>query len=103
MDNKYKNRAWRVISASLAWVVALGLASCARWHPTQPEGASMRQRTLLDADWRFHRGEPVSTNQITEAVYDDAQWQQVQLPHDYQLDGVYDPTNSRRCGYLPTD
>jgi beta-galactosidase len=61
----------------------------------------LRQRTMLDADWRFHRGEVASSNAVLAAEYDDRSWQPVNVPHDYVLDGTFSETNSRNHGYLP--
>jgi beta-galactosidase len=75
-------------------------------------GSTLRQRTLLDADWRFHRGDVASSNEVISASFDrEGTWERVQLPHDYQLDGKYEPdppgttrtTDSRRRGYLPVE
>ena len=81
-------------------------------HAAQPGNASLRQRTLMDADWRFHRGEVTSSNQVLSATYDgEGSWERARLPHDYQLDGKYEPdpgsqgkvTEARRRGYLPVE
>ena len=58
---------------------------------------------LLDADWRFYFGEVAASNQVIAKDYDDAQWKLVQVPHDYGLDGAYDPANPRQGGYLPSE
>jgi beta-galactosidase len=82
------------------------------WPAAKPASASLRQRTLLDADWKFHRGEVASSNEVIVTSYaGEASWEPVQLPHDYQLDGKYEPetagtgktTDSRRRGYLPVE
>ncbi|HEX3717430.1 MAG TPA: glycoside hydrolase family 2 TIM barrel-domain containing protein [Verrucomicrobiae bacterium] len=59
---------------------------------------------MLDADWLFHRGEVSNSNEVIQANFDDHGWQQVNLPHDYVLDGtyVYSPERwTRGHGYLP--
>ena len=94
--------------AILVAVALTGLSSCSS-QPVQPADtitgkATLRQRTLLDADWLFHPGDVVSSNAVIAASYDDRQWQPVQLPHDYVLDGAgssYSSTNDRSHGYLP--
>jgi beta-galactosidase len=65
----------------------------------------VRERTLLDSDWMFHAGDVSSNdqNQVTSPGYDDRQWKRIDVPHDYGLDAAYNPTNSRRNGYLPMD
>jgi len=62
---------------------------------------NLPRQQKLDANWRFHRGEIGQTNQIVRMDYDDSQWQAVNVPHDYVLDGTYDPAKDRSHGYLP--
>ena len=57
----------------------------------------------MDAGWLFHRGDVSSSNEVISIAYDDNQWQRVQIPHDYVLDGKYDSTNERKQGYLPVE
>ena len=102
------NRVFRLLGFLLAGGALLGLVSCAS-RPVQPAAAEtkLRQRTLLDADWRFHRGDVAASNEVIAANFDDQQWQRIHLPHDYVLDGTYaDSTDSsdhqvRNHGYLP--
>jgi beta-galactosidase len=97
-----------VISRSLwgvlaAFVFLTGCASSSRdlMAKRAAPPAHLRERTLLDADWRFHRGDVPSAEQVVAPGYDDAQWQQVHLPHDYVLDETYSDKNARSQGYLP--
>ena len=49
-----------------------------------------REVVSLDADWKFHLGD------ITNAVnpsYDDHDWRRVDVPHDYVVEGTFNPTN----------
>ena len=80
---------------------------------------SIRQRLLLDADWRFHRGDtpplpPLTshgdTYDFSKAVrgrgpaaleYYDLNWETVRLPHDFVVGGVPDPNLNEAQGYLP--
>jgi len=78
--------------------------------------AAPRQVTSLDFDWRFHRGdipgvlaEP-STNQnlspkpeILAPAYDDSAWQRVNVPHDYIVEGTFDPKAESQHDYLPVE
>jgi beta-galactosidase len=92
-------------------VTALGFFFCVSLHAA-PNSEGLRQRTLIDADWRFHRGEVTSSNEVIATSFEaEKSWERVQLPHDYQLDGKYEPdpqgttktTDSRRRGYLPVE
>ena len=97
----HSNYVSRVIVAILAGAAIVGLSSCSSL-PAKPADTSPRQRTLLDAGWLFHPGDVSSNGQPSEAGYGDTQWQRVDLPHDYGLDGSYSSTNARNHGYLPT-
>lgn len=61
----------------------------------------MRGHALLDADWRFHRGDITPAESALAIAYDDASWQHVHLPHDYVLDEKYSEKEARSQGYLP--
>lgn len=87
------------VSIALTSAAATLITSCAT--PQHAGGAvALHQRTLLDADWFFHRGDVDDSNAVIAANFDDHQWQPIHLPHDYILDGAYDPTNARNHGYL---
>lgn len=46
---------------------------------------------------------PEISLEATAANYDDATWSKVELPHDYVVEGVFDPKADRSHGYLPVD
>ena len=95
-------------SASLAHVTApangqsVGLTTSA----TGP-----RRHELLDANWRFqallakpaaHTPAAMVTDVLQAAVnFDDSTWRVVQLPHDYIVEGPYNPKASKSHGFLP--
>src|ERR1017187_1108648 len=45
----------------------------------------------LDADWRFHLGD---LTQASNPAYDDHDWRRVDVPHDYVVEGTFNPTNA---------
>ncbi|MBN1491275.1 MAG: DUF4982 domain-containing protein [Phycisphaerae bacterium] len=63
-------------------------------------GAGPRCRELFDFDWRFHAGDAPDASQ---SDFDDAAWQPVDLPHDWQIAGSFDEAtpDGVACGYLP--
>ena len=98
IENKYH----RLFIVLLASAIGVGLASCS-FRPVQRTSASQPEKKLLDAGWLFHRGE-ISGNDhdlVAATGFADSQWQSVNLPHDYVLDGTYNSTNERNHGYLP--
>jgi beta-galactosidase len=76
--------------------------------------ATSRQITSLDFDWRFHRGDlpgvSVSSNapasppaQLLATAYDDSSWQKVNIPHDYIIEGTFDPKAENQHACLPVE
>ncbi len=92
----------QLIGVILIGAAIVGLSSCAS-HPAKTESTKLRQHTLIDADWSFHRGDVSSNEDVVSANYDDHAWQRVNLPHDYVLDGSYSSNNVRNHGYLPLE
>jgi beta-galactosidase len=94
------------ITVVLTGFAAIGLCSCSKSPSTPADGTNQtsqasapseaptsatgttRQRTLLDTNWQFHLGDLPQSEAIAPAN-DDSQWQQVDVPHDYVLDGKY--------------
>jgi beta-galactosidase len=66
-----------------------------------PATAAERAVTSLDAGWRFRRGEAAGAEQ---RGFDDAAWRTVDVPHDWSIEGPYDPQApaGRGGGYLPS-
>lgn len=81
--------------------------------------ASVRQILSLDPAWKFHLGDiaaPVPTDKHIAAYmankagwargaakpdYDDSDWRTVDLPHDWSIEGPFDPKNYIDNGFLP--
>ena len=81
-------------------------------------GNRSRQKLLLDAAWKFHLGDidsPLPNKHIAaymlnkagyargaaRGTYDDSDWREVDLPHDWSVEGSFDPTNHVNAGFLP--
>jgi beta-galactosidase len=78
--------------------------------------AAPRHITSLDSDWRFHRGDiegvvlARSTNaafsvtpQFLSSGFDDSSWQRINVPHDYIVDGAFDPKAETQHASLPVE
>ena len=57
---------------------------------------AQRSETLLEKDWKFHRGEAEGAFQCS---YDDSSWQDVTVPHDWAIYGPF----SRDIDLQPND
>ena len=104
---------WLVAAALVA--VALGAVLAAQ---TDPKVIESREVLSLDYGWRFHLGdiEPpgLKTHDQTyenakagEAwgaaapEYNDSSWREVDLPHDWAIEGPFDPNANVSQGYRP--
>jgi beta-galactosidase len=71
-------------------ICALCMLACI-WLCLGAFGAeSPRAFVSLDSDWHFRLGD------VPEAInpaYDDHQWRRVDVPHDYVVEGAFEPTN----------
>lgn len=78
--------------------------------------AQGRQTTSLDFNWRFHRGDIPGVSldsthrsrdregaDVLSPSMDDASWQIVNIPHDYIVEGAFDPKADEAHGYLPVE
>lgn len=60
--------------------------------------ATASPRRSFNDDWRFHKGEALGAE---AASYDDADWRSLRLPHDWAIEGPFEPKYNARCGGLP--
>jgi beta-galactosidase len=107
------------------WVLAgaialcLSVSKCGFAETRVPgEAASGRQRLSLDRGWLFHLGDiPFPVIQGQAATYesakagrawgaaaqdhDDSNWRVLNLPHDWAVEGPFDPNQNLAQGYRP--
>lgn len=79
---------------------------------------SPRETLSLDRGWRFHRGDVAAPKIITHnqtydstkagaaqgaaaIKFDDEDWRQLDLPHDFVVEGPFDPNENVDQGYRP--
>jgi beta-galactosidase len=80
--------------------------------------STSRQVLSLDPGWKFHLGDissPLSNRHIAAYMankagwargaakpqFDDSDWADVDLPHDWSIEGTFDPDNHVDSGFLP--
>lgn len=78
----------------------LTVSACSSDKPAQSEG-EVRTRVSFDFDWKFFLGDVPAAK---DAVFDDAQWRSLNVPHDWSIEGEYDKNNPAGIagGFLPT-
>jgi beta-galactosidase len=88
------------------------------------DASSPRSRESLNADWRFERGDPegagdslnykrlkaglldpsnadVPTVEFAEPAFDDGEWREIDLPHDWGIEGPFDQALPGENAKLP--
>ncbi len=56
------------------------------------------RRIDFDADWRFFKGDAPGAE---APAFDDSKWRQLTLPHDWAIEGPFDPNLNPHTGALP--
>jgi len=60
--------------------------------------ASSERRISFNDGWRFLKG---ATDGAEKPDFDDSQWREVRLPHDWAIEGPFDPKLNPHTGALP--
>ncbi|HEX3357160.1 MAG TPA: beta-galactosidase GalA [Tepidisphaeraceae bacterium] len=83
------------------------------------QNSNARETLRLDAGWRFHPGDidaPVPNTHLgaymankagyargaAKPGFDDSDWREVDLPHDWAVEDAFDPANHIDAGFLPS-
>lgn len=61
-------------------------------------GQHAGQRVLFNTGWKFNKGEATGADKTN---YDDAAWRQVELPHDWSVEGPFSNEWASATAYLP--
>ena len=116
-----RRRFLKVAGVATAGVALAGAGASGAAEPPPREALSAKdpgERLSLDLGWRFHRGDiaaPVphtgdQTYASTKAGaaggaaglrYDDSAWRQLDLPHDFVVEGPFEETANVAQGYRP--
>jgi beta-galactosidase len=85
---------------ALAALCLLALAPVRTAFAAPPEAIpiSAARRVSLDSDWRFFKG---AAEGAERPGFDDSQWRQLRLPHDWAIEGPFDPKLNPHTGALP--
>ena len=62
------------------------------------DGNRPRLVELFDDGWRFHLGDAAGAD---EPEFDDSEWREVDLPHDWSIELPFDPQLASATAYLP--
>ncbi len=63
------------------------------WH--MPMAVSAREHINIDSSWRFTLGDSV---QMSSVAYDDSYWRELDLPHDWAIEGDFSVNNPSGAG-----
>ena len=84
------------LSTSHRWILITGIAflSCLSSSSQQTE----RKVSNFNFGWKFHRGDVANGQSI---LLDDSGWRNLDLPHDWSIEGPFSKDNYSCTGYLP--
>jgi len=83
------------------WFLAAGLCLLASGTPASAANAvnvSGERRQSFDEGWRFFKGEASGAE---KPEFADSQWRAIRLPHDWAIEGPFDPKGNPHTGALP--
>ncbi len=67
-------------------------------QPSTALTISGERRISLDEDWRFYKGDAKGAE---DPSFDDSHWTTLRLPHDWAIEGPFDPKLNPHTGALP--
>jgi len=79
-----KNRNFRIVTVSLL----IGIVQCS------PPRNKIRQIKDFNQDWRFWLGDVAAA----DSAFDDSDWRQLDLPHDWSIEGEFSPDHPATPG-----
>ncbi len=88
-----KNRIEQLSRTTVAACLLLALANSAAIGAAPP-----RERRNFDFDWRFHKGDVANGQAVG---LDTSGWRELNLPHDWSIEGPYSPDHASGTGFLP--
>ncbi len=92
----------RALARRLGLIALLGLLFCGATPATNRQPVTVRisdqRRISFDERWRFHKGD---ADGAENPAFDDSNWSEVRLPHDWAIDGPFDPSLNPHTGALP--
>ena len=59
---------------------------------------SIRQKAKFNNDWKFFLGDKP---EFRDTTYDDSAWRQLNLPHDWSIEGAFDKSSGESNGFFP--
>jgi beta-galactosidase len=91
----FRNRGVSLVAFCLLALLPIGAAFAAAPEAIPISG---ERRVNFDGDWRFFKGEAENADRPD---FDDSQWRQVRLPHDWAIEGPFDSKLNPHTGALP--
>ncbi len=89
----------RRIAARFAGAAVLLLAAWSTSVVAADLPAPGERRVSFDLGWRFQKGDPPGAE---KPELDDSSWRRLDLPHDWAIEGPFDPKISPHVGSLPS-
>ena len=91
-----KHNYLKPMKSFITFILVLLVFACTNWEEKTPE-----RTQNFDKQWKFKLGDVF---QAADPEFDDASWRILNLPHDWSIEGNFDPSNpaGNDGAYLPT-
>jgi beta-galactosidase len=86
----------RLLQRAVVLLALIGGGFCLPSH-CESIFPSAGRKTSFNAGWRFYKGEAWEAQ---NAQFDDSHWRKLDLPHDWAIEGPFDPTLNPETGAL---
>lgn len=93
-----KNVMRRIEIIAMCLLTVPALMTAANTPPPATVKISAERRINFDASWRFYKGAAEGTE---KPDFDDSKWRLLRLPHDWAIEGPFDPNLNPSTGALP--
>jgi hypothetical protein len=87
-----------MIRKSYLLILVLQFVALISFAQTQSSIAG-RKTLLFNSSWKFFKGDPGKAHEVS---FNDKGWRNVELPHDYSVEGPFDRKWASATGFLPT-
>jgi len=90
-------RAARYVLA-VVFLSAISSLAASPGNPGETLPVAQERRVSLDANWRFFKG---IAQGAEDPDFDDSSWRSLRVPHDWAIEGPFDPNLNPHTGALP--
>ena len=82
----------------IVFISLMFVSACFNVEQTSSYSGEKRVRMSFDFGWKFHKGDLKGAEKCS---FDDSGWRDIDVPHDWSVEGPFSKEHSSGTGYLP--